>query len=252
MLTRLICTASLSKDIDCAVFICGVLAPWLHFMWTPKVWKFPLLQETPTFDFYFRELKSNKTLGQLAASRSPPSFFVPPVADQSASAHTDLCVLMWHLLSAGRSWRATALPLTPILLETPLDSGLPSLSFTGSTCRTESPRTNIYNRLPVSPTRADAFLRWPVSRRLKGMVSQILGCNASRFICHQVLPGLTFRENCDSCFGRLLVLWLLILHFLDSVFYFVSFIRLQHLHVFSSENQLTWVLHTDVRGGHLW
>lgn len=79
-------------------------------------------------------------------------------------------------------------------------------------------------------------------RQLKGIVSQNLGCNVSHFICfrtfQQVLPGLTFRENCESYFGRFFVLWLLILNFLDSVFYFVCFIWSQHLHVFSSENQL--------------
>lgn len=111
----------------------------------------------------FRELKSNKTSGYHEPSSRVRSKCFSPYGH----------VTTWHLLSSGR-WalmitslpanashlliisRASALLLAPLLIETPLDSVLCPLSFTGSTCRTGSPRTNIYNRLSAATARHQA------------------------------------------------------------------------------------------------
>lgn len=152
---QLLLSTTLPLSPDC---MSCVLCCWLD----PEAWNSVLLWKK-MFPHCCSELKSNKASGYRHPSWRVRSKCFSPCGR----------VTTWHLLSAGL-WalmitslpanashllitsRASALLLAPLLIGTPLDSVLPPLSFTGSTCRTGSPRTNIYNRLSAATARHQA------------------------------------------------------------------------------------------------
>lgn len=158
-----------------------------------------------------------------------------------------LCRLMphicWspHLTSVFPSRRRPNLPDTTSLS--------PPLSA-GSTCRTGSPRTSIYNRLPVAttwhqppsasetrrlPHAAHASKAWLKGKRVtkqrkKGkensnfsarrVFTLFLFCFRPFHHCHFVFRFFFFvfvLENCECYFRRLFIVWLLTWHFVVSV-----------------------------------
>lgn len=273
------CVGFLSEDIDSAVFICDVTfipvtACHVYSLLLILKPESPLHSKKTVLWLLLRELKSSRTLGYLWAHFL--SFFnttsCPRMHDRCFSPYGR--VTMWHLLSSGR-WALTITSLPAHASwssdEHPLSS-LPSrrrLLWTQFSvfCRPQEARAEWDHQGQTSITgppspgseldreRAEASRdgRWPDVAKGNSVSKLRLRCVLFCFLlahfisCFQVW---LFRENCESYFGSLFVLWLLILHFIASVFCFV----LYGCAILSSEgaNQFNWVLHLAYRGGHPW
>lgn len=134
---QLLLSATLPLSPDC---MSCVLCCWLD----PEAWNSVLLWKK-MFPHCCSELKSNKTSGYRHPSWRVRSKCFSPCGR----------VTTWHLLSAGRwALMITSLPANASHLL--ITSRASALLLTGSTCRTGSPRTNIYNRLSAATARHQA------------------------------------------------------------------------------------------------